>query len=285
MQTSLYHLPLPVQQDLEEACRLICAAASPQKIILLSQQPATTNIDTSGALAPYLERLNFLIILEQATNQQRTELQEKLETTCRRQGLRINALIHTRDQLDRMLKQNPFLFPNLQDEGLLLYDSGTAELAIATPYAPQYQATLAQQHFDRWFTPACAFYQSAQFNLFRKELLLAAFLLHQSLEHSFTAVHLVFTGYRPTTHNLDKMRRYTSRFSATLAGVFPRHTEEENHLFYLLKTAYSRARYAHDYQITSRECHILLGRVRKLLLVARCICRERILALQCSDQI
>jgi HEPN domain-containing protein len=279
MHTTIQHLPAPLREKLELTLEHILTLASPEKVILLST-PAPNSIDTKETPAPYLDRLNFLIALIQATNQQCTQLQEELETSCRRQGIHINALVHTCDQLNGMFRENPYLFPHLHREGVLLHDGGTTPLDIPPPSCFKSHALLAGQHFHCWFGLAAAFYRSAQHSLFRRELSLAAFLLHQSLEHGYTAVYLVFTGYRPTTHNLDKMRRYTSRFSTALAGVFPRNTEAECYLFYLLKTAYSRTRYAHDYQITQEEGQILLSRVRRLLLIARCLCRRHLLTLQ-----
>lgn len=278
MQTSFQHLPVSALEELDLALLMIRIQAAPEKVFLLSMPESYQNKDTEAGPAPYLDRLNFLIILSKAHNHQRQELQEQLESSCLKQGIRINVLIHTAEQLSRMYQENPYLFPELQEKGRLLYDSGTSSIPLPSPCS-QGSSLLAAQHFTRWFIPARAFCRSARFNLFRRELSLTAFLLHQSLEHAYTAVHLVFTGYRPTTHNLDKMRRYTSRFSTALAEVFPRHTKEENHLFYLLKTAYSRARYAHDYAISEKECFILLSRVSRLLLIARCICRKHILFL------
>ncbi|WP_017733035.1 HEPN domain-containing protein [Nafulsella turpanensis] len=281
MYTSTYHLPAALQQKLRQALQLMQAQTQAEKILLLSL-PSSLK-DTSESPQPYLDRLNFLILLPDAQNQQRKELQEKLEESCRRAGIPINALVHTTAQFRQMRQLNPYLFPELQKEGILLYDSGSTPLEepISCPLPP---ATLARQHFHRWFSLSRAFLRSAQFSLFRKELRLSAFLLHQSLEHSYTAIHLVFTGYRPTTHNLDKMSRYTSRFSAALAGIFPRHTPEEVHLFQLLKQAYCQGRYAADFPITERECHILLSRSRKLLLMARCLCQGQILSLQKTHQ-
>lgn len=278
MQTSLQHLPVSALEELDLALLMIRIQAAPEKVFLLSMPESYQTNDTKTGPSPYLERLNFLIVLSKAHNHQRQELQEQLESSCLKQGIRINALIHTAEQLNCMYQENPYIFPELQQEGRLLYDSGTSSIPLPSS-SPQGSSQLASQHFNRWFMPACAFCRSARFNLFRRELSLTAFLLHQSLEHAYTAIHLVFTGYRPTTHNLDKMRRYTSRFSAALAGVFPRHNEEENHLFYLLKTAYSRARYANDYAISEKECFILLSRVSRLLLIARCICRKHIIFL------
>ncbi|EMR04149.1 hypothetical protein [Cesiribacter andamanensis] len=52
-----------------------------------------------------------------------------------------------------------------------------------------------------------------------------------------------------------------------------------------LKTASSGTRNSAGYSISSTQCHILLARARKLLLIARCICRSRILSLQAAASI
>jgi uncharacterized protein len=62
----------------------------------------------------------------------------------------------------------------------------------------------------------------------------------------------VETGYKPKTHNLDKLKRYAKRFSEELEKVFPDNTPEEKHLFDLLKRGYIDARYK-DCQLPCRS--------------------------------
>src|SRR5882724_6451644 len=66
---------------------------------------------------------------------------------------------------------------------------------------------------------------------------------------------LIFTGYKPCTYNLDKLRRYTRRFSIGLATLFPGDTPEEDHYFKLLASAYVDARYKKDYPISACPTH------------------------------
>ncbi len=73
-------------------------------------------------------------------------------------------------------------------------------------------AGLAGRDYERWGDQARAFYRSAEFNRNEKQWRIATFLLHQAAELIYQAVLLAFTGYKPTTHNLDKLRRYTNRF-------------------------------------------------------------------------
>jgi len=108
------------------------------------------------------------------------------------------------------------------------------------------------------------------------DLKIGAFNLHQAAERTYNAVILVYTGYKPKTHNLGKLKRYGKRFSEVLDGVFPDNTKEEKHLFDLLKRGYIDARYKAEYTITAEELSTLIERVGRLQLIAEQLCREKI---------
>ena len=113
----------------------------------------------------------------------------------------------------------------------------------------------------------------------RKEFKVAVFLLHQAAENAYHAILTVFNGYKPCTHNLDKLRRYTNRFSVELAMLFPRNTEDEQHLFKLLIHGYIDARYKEEYVIRENELELLTERISKLLSIASRICRNRFISI------
>jgi len=87
-------------------------------------------------------------------------------------------------------------------------------------------------------------------------------------------------GYKPTTHNLDKLRRYTNRFALELALIFPRDTTEEDDLFRLLASGYVDARYKEEFIITEEEVAVLIERVRRLLEVAERVCLNYFVSLE-----
>ena len=109
---------------------------------------------------------------------------------------------------------------------------------------------------------------------------MAVFLLHQAAEHIYQAILLAFMGYKPCTHNLDKLRRYTHRFSVELALLFPRDGAGEDRLFKLLLQSYVDARYKEDYHITENELQQLIQRIDKLLSIADRICHNRFISLE-----
>ena len=87
---------------------------------------------------------------------------------------------------------------------------------------------------------------------------------------------MVHTGYKPKTHNLDKLKRYSKRFSQELDAIFPDNTPEEKHLFDLLKRGYIDTRYKDSYEIMAEELTILIERVGKLQTIAEGLCQEKI---------
>jgi HEPN domain-containing protein len=136
-----------------------------------------------------------------------------------------------------------------------------AERRLLTPSEIK---SIVQADFDKWYTSGVGFLKGVIFYLQEKEYKIAAFMLHQAAERTYNAIILVFSGYKPRTHNLDKLKRYSKRFSVELEGVFPCNSQEEEHLFDLLKRGYIDARYKDDYVITEEELQILVGRVKLL---------------------
>src|SRR5690606_21617446 len=104
-----------------------------------------------------------------------------------------------------------------------------------------------------------------------------AFELHQATESLYYAVLLVFTDYKPKTHNLWKLRKKTKPYSRELFQVFRAETDKhEEYLFDLLKRGYVDARYRTDYVISREELSLLIERVALMVPIVERVCKERI---------
>ena len=189
-------------------------------------------------------------------------------------------LVHDIDHVNQRLTEGQYFFSLMSREGVLLYDAGMVPLS--PPAVPDLIniRLVAQKDFERWSHQARAFFNSALFNLHQKEARLAVFLLHQAAEAIYQAILLAFMGYKPCTHNLDKLRRYTHRFSIELTLLFPRDGAEEDRLFKLLLQSYVDARYKEDFSITDSELLQLTQRIDRLLSIAGRICHNRFLSLE-----
>lgn len=169
----------------------------------------------------------------------------------------VNVIAHEIDFVNKMLSEGQYFFSDIEKEGILLYDAGNTALAERKPLSSAEAKTIAQQYFDQWYYSGVNFLSMSKYAREQGNLREAAFVLHQAAERTYNAVILVETGYKPKTHNLDKIKRYSKRFSAELDGVFPDNTSKEKHLFDLLKRGYIDARYKDNYHIATKELETL----------------------------
>ena len=175
-----------------------------------------------------------------------------------------------------MLSEGQYFFTDIEKEGILLYDAGNIPLAERKPLSAAEAKVMAQKYFEQWYYSAEKFLKIARYCHQENDLKEGAFNLHQATERTYNAVILVETGYKPKTHNLDKLKRYSKRFSEELENIFPYNTPEEKHLFDLLKRGYIDARYKDHYEITEGELGILIERISKLQAITKRVCEEKI---------
>lgn len=280
MNTSLKHLSVLQQKLLEDIVRTVVRTVEPEKIILfgvhsVSAAAAHFRQDISPAAAPF----DLLVITREQDRRSDYEIQDMLENRCREMAP-VTTVVHDIGYVNRQLAARQYFFSMTCLEGILLYDSKRIPLKKAA--LPDFGAVrqLAEKDFERWSKQALAFFKSARFNLQQKEWKLATFLLHQAAEQFYQAILLAFNGYKPTTHNLDKLRRYTSRFSIELAALFPRDTPKEDYLFRLLLSGYVDARYKDHYLVSEEEVAELARRIEQLQSIATRVCRNHFLSLE-----
>lgn len=280
MNTSLEHLSIQKREQLMTITKVIQQAIRPEKIILFGTQATGGGPDPffDKELSAFLGGYDLLIVTRRGERRLDYELQDIVENRCRNYSP-VTVLVHDIDYVNSRLKEGHYFFSIMSREAILLYDAGSIPLAKAAPPNLVHIRTVAQKDFERWRLQAEAFYRSALFNQQQKERKVAIFLLHQAAEQIYQAILLAFTGYKPCTHNLDKLRRYTNRFSIELALLFPRNNEEEDHLFKLLLQGYVDARYKEEYTITEEELNLLADRIAKLLSVAERVCNNRFTSL------
>jgi len=270
MKTDLDHLPHFHRRQLRLLVPVIVKAVRPEKIILYGMYGMDDTIPTG---------YDLLVVTPRGERCYDHEIQDIIENRCRTHAT-VTVLVHDIDHVNLRLSEGQYFFSLLGQESVLLYDAGNVPQApAAVPDLVRIRLT-AQKDFDRWSRQARAFFDSAVFNQQKKEYWLAVFLLHQAAEQIYQAILLAFMGYKPCTHNLDKLRRYTHRFSIELSLLFPRNAAGEDRLFKLLLASYVDARYKEDYRITEYELQELIQRIERLLSIARRICHNRFISLE-----
>ncbi|BAV05805.1 hypothetical protein FLA_1817 [Filimonas lacunae] len=279
MNTSLAHLPAYKQEQLQKIASIIVEAVQPEMIILFGSHATGRWVEhkyvEDGIVYEYISDYDILVITKSGENRKDYEIQDVIENSCRYQTP-VTTIVHDIDFVNKMLREGQYFFTDIEQEGIMLYNSGRTSLAERKPLSPAEAKVIAQDYYDQWYLSGQRFLKGARFYWQDGDLKEGVFNLHQAAERTYNAVVLVFTGYKPKTHNLDKLKRYTKRFSEELAGVFPENTAEEERLFDLLKRAYIDARYKKDYVITAEQLSLLIERIQKLQDIAGPLCIEMI---------
>ena len=188
----------------------------------------------------------------------------------------VTLLVHDIKHVNAEIRVGQYFFGDIINEGVLLYDAGRFTLARPKALNAEERLRLAKQYFGYWFQSASEFWRIAGDCAARGLGPHAAFLLHQAAERYFHAALLVFTGYKPKTHNLAELAERTAPLHPALLGALPRTLPEDEHLFDLLKRAYIEARYSMKYRVTAEELVGMRERVLDLGRRVRVACAEKL---------
>lgn len=281
MKTSLSHLPQIKQDQILQITDIIKEVAKPEKIILFGSYAKGNFVEhrytgRDGILYEYISDYDFLVVTRK-NNIKEYELDDIVMSRRQQFKQPINLQVHEIEYINEGLEFGQYFFADIVKEGILLYDTGTVQFAEPKVLTPSELKQVSQQYFDIWFNRAIEFIIDANNAYNRNSYNKAAFELHQASESLYYSTLLVFTGYKPKTHNLQKLRRYAKHLSEDLFLIFPLETnKDEKQLFDLLKRGYIDARYKDDYSITKNELMRLMEKVDRLKTITSQICVEKI---------
>lgn len=189
----------------------------------------------------------------------------------------VNLEIHDIEYVNKGLELGEYFFVDIVKEGVLLFDKKTVKFAEPRELTSEEKKEKALRYFNTWYPQSEQFIFDTENSIGRGTLRNPTFFLHQSTESLYYALLLVFTDYKPKTHNLWKLRRKSKLYSKELFNVFQAETDKaEKQLFELLKQGYIDARYREDFEITIDELKILLDRVKLMNRIVETICKEKI---------
>lgn len=286
MKTSLSHLPENKQYEIRRIADIIRNVVNPEKIILFGSHAKGTQVEhryqtKDGIVHEYISDYDFLVVTND--NPEKTYVQEStIMDRVDHFNPPVNLEIHGIDYINEGLGWGQYFFADIIKEGILLYDAGNVQFIDPRILTPTEERKKAQDYFDIWFPMSSGFLEGVKFYLSKKELKIGAFNLHQAAESLYYSLLLVFTGYKPKTHNLWKLRKKTKAYSDELFLVFNAEIDKtEEHLFDLLKRGYVEARYKQDqYIISERELAELIDRVELMASIVSKICKLRIASIK-----
>ena len=283
MKRTLSHLPKSKRNELARIVERICERVDSLQMLILFGSYArgswVEDIYTKGHITyEYISDFDILAIVETNKIANSTNLWRRLDKSINAMHLLtpVTIIAHDINFVNRKLKNSQYFFTDIKKEGIMLYDTGELKLARRRKLDRVERKNIAQQDFKQWFKSAKEFVDTHNYELGKRRYKKAAFMLHQATEAFYAALLLVFTNYKPKSHDLGKLSRLASNHDKSFFSIFPQGTKQEKDCFDLLNRAYVEARYDPDYRITKKQLEYLAERVRKLQRLTEKICKEKI---------
>src|SRR5260221_13202046 len=281
MRMTVEHLPEEKRFEINRIAEIIREVVNPEKILVFGSYAKGTYVEDryrakDGITYEYISDYDFLVVT--SGNAEKTYSQEaRIMDRVDRFNPPVNLEIHEITYINRGLEWEQYFFTEITSQGILLFDTGNVHFIEPKVLTSEEEKERAKEYFNLWFPRNIGFMKSARFCLVENELKTGVFNLHQATESLYYALLLVFTGYKPKTHNLWKLRKKTMVYSEELFSVFLAEVDkQEEHLFDLLKRGYVEARYSQDYVITKEELSTLIERVTIMADLVRKICSVKI---------
>lgn len=287
MKTSLDHLPANKQEELQEIIPFICSKLKPEMIILFGSYARGDWVEDvyreEGITYEYKSDYDFLVVVEDPKQVKYVSPWRKVEKRLREWSkiqTPVNIIRLDIHALNQSLAKGQYFYSDIKKEGILLFDSKKFKLADAIELNPKERIKEAEKYYKHWFDKALDFKEHFYFDMRRKKYSMGAFQLHQATESLYTAILLVFTGYRPKSHDLEFLESLADSQFTGIGRMFPKTTEKQKELFELLRSAYVDARYDENFQIKKKDLEWLAERVEKLKELTEKICTDKIKSFQ-----
>ena len=278
----LTHLPEDKQREILAALEIIKEEADPEKVILFGSHATGKWVDSSyvedGITISYISDYDLLVVLNDDKKGQEGQIISHIENRCEDFDGYVSVLASPISHINTGLLYGQFFFMRIINEGITLYDKGTSEFASPKILTSEEARQKAKDYFDIWFPMGVEFLIDGRNAFSRGSYRKSIFELHQAAENFYATVLLVFEGYKPSMHSLQKMRIYSKHIDRQLYELFrtPSDDQYQYHLFDLLKRGYIEARYKPHFDVNETECKDLLQKLEQMHEMVRTLCCNKI---------
>jgi predicted nucleotidyltransferase/HEPN domain-containing protein len=280
LKTSLSNLPEHKQEELRSITEDIVALLQPEMVILYGSHSRGDWVEDSYVedhiTYEYSSDYDILVITKHQQDTPFRVAKQTKKKIRRSRKTKPQLIFHDIKFVNTELEEGHYFFVDIQKEGTMLYDTGNFQLATPKDLSPTERARLAQQYYDVKFKDGNSFMRQYHYAINDNDLKIAIFLLHQATERYYQTILLVFTHYKPKTHDLKILNKDACASDLRIKKVFPNKTEDEKHRFDVLVKAYIDSRYKLDYTVVPEELEWLGKRVQMLKELTELVCKEEI---------
>lgn len=163
-----------------------------------------------GITYEYKSDYDILVLTETKLNQELSDKWRETERLVKEMSTSasVNLIHHSYGYVKNELSYGSYFFTDVVKEGVLLFDNGRnglTPLVLPTSIDPEKVKERAKEEYDRWFESSNNFIDGFTFYFSTGKYNEAAFLLHQATERYYTALLLVFTGYKAKIHDIEEL--------------------------------------------------------------------------------
>lgn len=254
-----------------------------QHIILFGSYARGDWVDEPHTTKGYKSDYDLLIIVSHKKIIDMTTLWDDLEARLLRDKTietPVTFILETLQDVNSALAQGQYFFTDIRKQGISLHEMPNKRLVEPKPLSSEEAYATAKEHFDAWSENAQRALVNYQDNFDRRWHNQAAFMLHQAVEFSYSALLLTLTNYSPPTHRLKSLRGFAEGLDKRLINVWPNDTKDDRAKFNKLAEAYVKARYSKHYTITKETLVWLSERIKHLHNLINEICTEHLAKLE-----
>lgn len=284
LKRSLKHLPVEKQNELNEIVKFVIDTRSVEMIILFGSFARGDWVEDkyveNGTTYEYKSDYDLLFVVDSEEKAHKYKAAKKLKQKILKKivlNTSVNVIYHGIEYLNTEIEDGNYFFSDILKEGIRLYHSKKYVLAkTSKQLSPERRAQKASLYYKQWSESAAVFEDYFQYGFTKGTLKEAIFLLHQATERYYMTLLLVYTDYKPKTHDLEELHNRACKLDARFKTVFPRKSKKEEQMFTLLRKSYIDSRYKLDYKISKEELEYLSSRVKLLRNLTEEICKEKI---------
>lgn len=265
-------IPVAVQTELKIVTELICSTIEKVVMVWLFGSYARgeaindRRIDPeTGTISEYMSDVDVLVITQgMRVNDLKTEKRWQNLIAEIDKHPKINSHIHliyeSLERVNEALSYSEFFYRDVVKEGIVLFNDGIT-LSSPKKMLPEDRRNRSIAYLNEIYEQANGFKQGVELYYQLGNLRLTIFSLHQMAEHLFKTYLLVFTHYKPRTHNLLNMLVRVASIDKNIENIFPRNSKESESRFHFLVNSYVNARYKFTYEVDIEVLDYLIERV------------------------
>lgn len=289
MKTSIDHLSEDTQNRLEKLVGYILEEVPETQYIILYGSYTGTNY------VEYDQRIEFgvrtcyqsdfdIVVLTDKKGASKNSVERRMENASDKyyggSGFMLRPTLQYEvlfvEEFNKEIKEGRYFWTEIAKKGIALYNSGNYEIEPIRKLDYKQVLKLSKEYYKKKYPKAERFLKHAKIDYEDNEYQMSAFMLHQAVENYCLAINLTSSLYSPKEHNIVKIIKATTRFTSVVSDIFHANTPEDKRLLNLLKRAYVEGRYNKDFEITKEDIEALIKRIKKLRVVAKRVCLDKI---------